>query len=373
MIPRPASLTPVRFFFLKRVWPKPSGGHKHIRLLASVLNSLGASAELVFIDKPGDPDCDFGIDVPVAPFEIAAGPGIVGKNDVAVLPESYVMRYLDVIRSWPCRKAVLIQNGYFALRSRPPGGYARNGIDFAIVTTPALASVARAALGMPGPKIITVPCWVDRAPFLPDPAGASRSPTRVCYMPRKLPGHAAGIRARVARERPDVAWEPIDGASEEDVAAAFRRSAVFLSTQDKEGFGLPAIEAMNCGCLVAGYAGTGRFPHPYANPENGFWAPDRSMGRAAAQLCKALDAMQCGDETSNRIIAAGQRTAAIYSEKAFQEAARGLLAAAEGEPVPANTAPFAKLGFGGWLEILKILVMRRSRKARGRRVPAPKA
>ncbi len=345
----------MRFFFLKRVSPKPSGGHKHIRLVASCLNNLGVPSQLVFPDQARDRDWSFGIEVPVAPFEIGTGSGFVGPDDIAVMPESYLQGYLRAVRSWPCRKAVLIQNGYYALHSRPRGGYARQGIDFAIVNSPYIASLTRAVLGLPPSRILTVPCWVDRAPFLASAEQPGRSPHSVCYMPRKLPDRAEKIRAAVARTMPDTQWESIDGAGEEAVAAAFRRCAVFLSTQDREGFGLPAIEAMNCGCVVAGYGGTGRFPHPYASAENGLWAPDRSVGPAAARVCEALTLVRRGGAELQRIVSAGQKTAGAYSAGAFEDAVARLAGAAAKNSFDASSTHFVQLGLGGWLEIAKTL------------------
>lgn len=44
--------------------------------------------------------------------------------------------------------------------------------------------------------------------------------------------------------------EVIRPASDYDIAAAFERSDIFISTSRTEGFGLPPLEAMACGCAV---------------------------------------------------------------------------------------------------------------------------
>lgn len=42
----------------------------------------------------------------------------------------------------------------------------------------------------------------------------------------------------------------VEGLTKEHLAAAYRNAAVLLQTSDAEGFGLPVIEAMACGCVV---------------------------------------------------------------------------------------------------------------------------
>jgi glycosyltransferase involved in cell wall biosynthesis len=50
---------------------------------------------------------------------------------------------------------------------------------------------------------------------------------------------------------------PIEGKSETEVADILRESMIFLSFSTQEGFGLPPLEAMACGCVVVGYDGFG--------------------------------------------------------------------------------------------------------------------
>lgn len=42
----------------------------------------------------------------------------------------------------------------------------------------------------------------------------------------------------------------VEGLTKEQLATAYRNAAVLLQTSDAEGFGLPVIEAMACGCVV---------------------------------------------------------------------------------------------------------------------------
>jgi len=50
---------------------------------------------------------------------------------------------------------------------------------------------------------------------------------------------------------------PIENQTEDQVAEILKNSWIFLSSASFEGFSLPAMEAILCGCLVAGYHGQG--------------------------------------------------------------------------------------------------------------------
>jgi len=82
---------------------------------------------------------------------------------------------------------------------------------------------------------------------------------RVAYMPRKLEEDVNQV-IQILKARNSIGnWEftPIDNKSEEEVALILKESAIFLSFNHREGFGLPPLEALACGCVVIGYTGQG--------------------------------------------------------------------------------------------------------------------
>lgn len=82
---------------------------------------------------------------------------------------------------------------------------------------------------------------------------------KIAFMPRKLAEDSLQvINILKARKKMDD-WEffPIDNMDEQEVAKHLKESVFFLSFNHREGFGLPPIEAMSCGCFVIGYSGQG--------------------------------------------------------------------------------------------------------------------
>ncbi|RZL30919.1 MAG: glycosyltransferase, partial [Pedobacter sp.] len=82
---------------------------------------------------------------------------------------------------------------------------------------------------------------------------------QIAFMPRKLPEDINQIFQLISKRPALNEWSfvAIDDMAEAEVAKILKESALFLSFNDKEGFGLPPVEAMACGCYVIGYTGEG--------------------------------------------------------------------------------------------------------------------
>ncbi|BAP33581.1 glycosyl transferase group 1 [Chryseobacterium sp. StRB126] len=82
---------------------------------------------------------------------------------------------------------------------------------------------------------------------------------KIAFMPRKLSEDSLQIINIIKARKKLNDWEffPIDNMDEKEVAQHLKESVFFLSFNHREGFGLPPIEAMSCGCFVIGYSGQG--------------------------------------------------------------------------------------------------------------------
>ncbi len=84
-------------------------------------------------------------------------------------------------------------------------------------------------------------------------------PKRIGYMPRRGQEDAKQVLQLLGNGRIPDDWEVValDGLSHREVADALRSCRIFMAFTRHEGFGLPAAEAMACGCYVIGNHGFG--------------------------------------------------------------------------------------------------------------------
>ncbi|ERJ60636.1 glycosyltransferase [Sphingobacterium paucimobilis] len=94
---------------------------------------------------------------------------------------------------------------------------------------------------------------------------------KIAFMPRKLSEDALQVINIIQAKSLSIGWEivAIEDKSEFEVAEELQDTMIFLSFNDQEGFGLPPVEAMACGCYVIGYmgrAGVEYFKEEFCSP-----------------------------------------------------------------------------------------------------------
>lgn len=82
---------------------------------------------------------------------------------------------------------------------------------------------------------------------------------KIALMPRKLKNDLIQVINILKFRQILEDWElvVIDNMSEEMVAKKLQESVFFMNFSGNEGFGIPVIEAMACGCVIVGYSGKG--------------------------------------------------------------------------------------------------------------------
>lgn len=89
------------------------------------------------------------------------------------------------------------------------------------------------------------------------PKQEMRVAQRVLAFSRKHPLLIDEIRMECKRLKLNYDFRVVDGLAEEQVIAEYQQADIFLATGFPEGFGLPPLEAMSCGCVVIGFTGGG--------------------------------------------------------------------------------------------------------------------
>ena len=333
-MPSPREL-PVRTCFFCPPLRKPSGGMAVMAQLAAHLHAAGWP--VAFVANGEMPPGVSAPDIPVLTLQTAA----LAPGDRWIVPEGWPALLAPGLQA-RCRCAVYVQNWAFVHGILPETvEWQKLGLRMFAVSSP-VALFVRETLGLAAPIVrpaIDTGLFSPAPELRPDPA----EELRIAWMPRKNRHLAVQIRrifeslvARAGRKPP--VWIPIENLPAADVAGVLRTAHVFLATGFPEGFGLPPLEAMACGCLVAGFSGMGGWDYmrqalprgfrPWFDlPEvpwgaNGFFAADGDVWGAAMALGAACDRLLGG--TAVEIVEAGITAARWYSSTRQREELLGL-------------------------------------------------
>ena len=250
-----------RIIYLLDAAIAPAGGFAVIYKHVEILSENGFNA---FVGLPRKPDMDFYKSK--APLLIHNDNIIIEKGDIYVIPEPF-QNYMEALKRFPCKKIMFCQNHYYLPFTENSNlGFSEFPVDRVLISSQSIASYLESVYGLK--NLPLVPYSIDNK-FSP----AANKIRQIAYMPRKLPDDAKFIQAsfkRLFKEFQSIPWVSINGVSTDMAAKILSESAVFLSLSHRESFGLPPLEAMASGCLVAGFHGDGGREYMHVN--NGWWA-----------------------------------------------------------------------------------------------------
>ncbi|MBU1230079.1 MAG: glycosyltransferase family 1 protein [Proteobacteria bacterium] len=335
------------YFFLPPV-RQAAGGVSVLRRMAALLCASGREAFLVPREMPGlGPGCmppESFVEAPVVAWDkLALAPG-----DLWVVPEGWVNALAPGLNAG-ARCLVYVQNWAYLLSSLPAGAsWRRLPVGFLAVSDP----VARFVAATTGREAIVLRPGIDAGLFrAPEakPAFTEGGRLRIAWMPRKNKALAKQIRETFNALDEDLAarcqWVEIAGLPAQGVAEALQSAHIFLATGFPEGFSLPPLEAMACGCLPVGYMGFGGSDYmrqalaPSDDPApftpwwplrevpwggNGLWSADADILGAALHLKTAAGWLLAGSPHLARTLANARATAEAYTLDAQRAAVLGL-------------------------------------------------
>jgi hypothetical protein len=258
-----STLTPPTAWFICPDFEKPSGGVRKLYRSVDILNAAGLQAAIVH-ERAGLSFRWFEHKTRV----VSSGLVAVNQGDVIVVPEVYGGSIRDLPRG--IRQVIFNQGAYLMLDSfaKDPGATAPyiDNPDLAAVLVVSEDSAAVVKYAFPGISVRRVRQGLDRTLLHPPTEAKLR---RISYMPRRRAHEAACVLELLKLRGVLHDWEviAIDRRTEAEVADLLRTTQIFLSFSQLEGFGLPALEALACGCLVVGYHGFGGrefFRRPFA-------------------------------------------------------------------------------------------------------------
>lgn len=293
-----------------------SGGCMVLLQIARQLQILGRLGGILYWDEP--PGVAEYAELPW----VRAGDAAMAAGDAFVVPEGWPNALVLGLRRG-CRTLVYCQNWSYLFHGLEQGVRWRDlPVEFLAVSDP-VAWHMEQVLGRRPPIIRPA---LDTGTFHPPDFKPDGLP-RIGFMPRKNKALAEHIRRIFEERNPGtrVDWVPIHGLDRSGVAEALRSCHVFLATGFPEGFALPPLEAMACGCLCVGFTGFGGWdymrqaepdgyaPHGYALRDapwsgNGWWMADGDVLGAALGLERVAMALS----QHCNLLAQGARTVAAY-------------------------------------------------------------
>ena len=198
------------------------------------------------------------------------------KDDIIVLPEFYGKAVNNVFTR---QKTVIYnQNCYYTFRgygipnqSDATSVYKQDRLQGVIVASEDAMSYIKGFVN--NKPVYRVKYGIDNNVF----SYQAEKKKQIAFMPRKLREDSEQILNMLHLKGGLKDWKvvPIQGMNEQQVAEVLKESAVFLSFNYREGFGMPPAEAMSCGCVVVGYAGQGG--EEYFLPEITYKVPERNI------------------------------------------------------------------------------------------------
>lgn len=155
-----------------------------------------------------------------------------------------------------------------------------------------------------GIKATTITNGIDTESFSPRPESTKKN--QILFLPRKNPQDIDKIKALLKDST--LTFLEADGLTQEELILRYQESEFFVPTGYPEGFGLPPLEAMLCGCIVVGFTGGGAKEF-MRHGETALVADDGDCKKVAELLLSISD-----DETrKNNIKKCAQETASTYT------------------------------------------------------------
>ncbi|MBO9436754.1 glycosyltransferase [Ruegeria sp. R13_0] len=194
---------------------------------------------------------------------------LVEADDVVIVPE-YVADWLPDSLPRHLRLILFNQNPFTLIRAYARPGFKGDRFSKSLSSSEACSAGSRMVFGAEPEK---VPLYISNDLY----AYQKHKSFQIAYMPRKRGRDSAALikTLKAVPSLQNIPFVPIDGVSTDEAARLLRESLFFLSLPEREGFGLPAAEAMATGALVIGYTGIGG--DEFFNDTSGFPVPEDNL------------------------------------------------------------------------------------------------
>jgi hypothetical protein len=277
----------------------PSGGVKIIYQHCDLLNKNGRIAYPVHLG-------DFVIDWfshTTAPITLEKALAIIRENDVLICPE-VIPRAAE---PFACRRKIAFVQNWFLpdLATGPDKSYEHFGFSGLLSCSQYIRDYMAGRSRLSCHLVIN---GIDTAAFSPDPSG--REPRSVlCFNRRNIEDARSARKLLPASMRESATFIELENKYSQNQVIDFYRSAdIFMAIGYPEGFALPPLEAMACGCAVFGFTGGGAREF-MIDGETALVSPDGDV----QSLARSLERILTDNGLKEKIRAGGTARARQYS------------------------------------------------------------
>lgn len=283
---------------LNRKRQLPSGGVKIIYQHCDILNRSGYTAVPVHLG-------DFIVDWfphQSDPLHFKEAIREMKESDILICPEVVP----DIATKFPCKtKIAFIQNWALAdLRVGPGKRYEDYGFSRLLSCSKYIQSYMKPRSSLPCHVVTN---GIDLDVFHAE--GRKKNGCKVVLLNRRNIADAEEAIRMLGESAAEVEISILENRySQAEIADLFRDADVFLAIGYPEGFALPPLEAMACGCAVVGFTGGGGREH-MIDGETALVATDGNVKELAGVLEKVIH----NSALKERIRAAGLKKAQQFS------------------------------------------------------------
>ena len=288
---------------------RPIGGCKIAYTHCLLLRKAGYNAIPIRMGRyRGD---FYGFDI--EPVAVRKVKNRIKSNDIIVATEFFpysIDKFGDAI------KVVFVQNWINLDRRLKQKDRQKNyldiGYDHVMTCSDYVTRLVKQKMGI---DAYTVTNGIDFSVFYSD--SNVREEKRILCLPRKNPQDISRIKEIVLSKYADAEFVEAHMLTEAELADEYRKADIFLATGYPEGFGLPPLEAMACGCAVVGFTGGGASEFMIHN-KTALVAGDGDCYLAAQHIIKLL----LDSEQKEKLRYAGYQKSQEYSLDAMDRRLR---------------------------------------------------
>jgi len=248
---------------------KPTGGikiiYRHVEILSELLPKDTESKIFHF------EDLNFKCDWFPHSVNFKKNPSFDPNKEFAIIPEWMAVFHAKILQKAEVKYGIFVQNGFF-LHTKPKNNFSDQEINKAYENAKIIISYSdeiteciKLTFPKSAEKILRINVSVDNTKFQCTEEIFKNKENLITYMPRKKRDHA-GRLLFILNHHLLKNWgiKSLDNFTELEVIKFLKKSKIFLSFSELEGFGLPPVEAALCGNRVIGY--TGESGKEYWNP-----------------------------------------------------------------------------------------------------------